>query len=74
MLCPRCEFEEITRIYQRSQEPSWDIQQCQQCFYMWRSTEPARNSDPKHYPTEFKMTLEEVLSSPEVPAIPRLRQ
>jgi len=46
--------------------------QCQQCQYCWRTTEPARRTDRDAYPDEFKMTIDDIVNAPEVPAIPPL--
>jgi vanillate/4-hydroxybenzoate decarboxylase subunit D len=47
---------------------------CDTCFYTWRSTEPAENTSPDHYPEVFRLNPEDLMKLPEVPAIPPLRQ
>jgi vanillate/4-hydroxybenzoate decarboxylase subunit D len=50
----------------------WDVLQCQQCLYCWRTSEPDRRTKPEAYPQQFKMTLEDIKNAAEVPTIPPL--
>ena len=52
----------------------WTMFGCDTCFYTWRSTEPAENTDPDKYPEVFRLNPEDLEKLPEVPAIPPLRQ
>jgi len=52
----------------------WTVFGCDTCFYTWRSTEPAENTSPDHYPEVFRLKPEDIVKLPEVPAIPPLRQ
>jgi hypothetical protein len=47
---------------------------CDTCFYTWRSTEPAENTDPDKYPLVFRLNPEDLAKLPEVPSIPPRRQ
>jgi hypothetical protein len=49
-----------------------EVLQCQQCLYCCRTSEPARRTDLAAYPDEFKMTVDDIVNAPEVPAIPPL--
>ena len=53
---------------------SLDRSGCDTCFYTWRSTEPAENTDPDKYPEVFRLKPEDLVKLPEIPAIPPLRQ
>ena len=53
-VCPRCRSN-ATAV--RAQSPAagvWIIFGCDTCFYTWRSTEPAANTDPDQYPQVFR--------------------
>jgi hypothetical protein len=41
-------------------------------YICWRTSEPARRTDRDAYPAEFKMTVDDIVNAPEVPAIPPL--
>jgi vanillate/4-hydroxybenzoate decarboxylase subunit D len=73
-ICPRCRSN-ATAV--RAQSPAagvWSIFGCNTCFYTWRSTEPAANTDPDQYPQVFRLNPAEFAKLPEVPAIAPLRQ
>ena len=73
-ICPRCRSN-ATAV--RAQSPAagvWIIFGCDTCFYTWRSTEPAANTDPDQYPHVFRLNPAEFAKLPEVPAIAPLRQ
>jgi hypothetical protein len=52
----------------------WTVFGCDTCFYTWRSTEPAENTDPDKYPPIFRLNPEDLAKLPEVPSIPPRRQ
>jgi rubredoxin len=72
VICPRCAFDTIEQLYTSPVRGVWEVLQCQQCQYCWRTTEPARRTDRDAYPDEFKMTIDDIVNAPEVPAIPPL--
>jgi vanillate/4-hydroxybenzoate decarboxylase subunit D len=72
MICPRCGHEIIHKLYTSPVPGKWDVLQCQQCLYCWRTSEPARRTQRDRYPEEFKMTEEDMRNAPQVPAIPPL--
>ena len=72
-ICPRCAHETIDQLYTSPVAGAWDVLQCAQCLYTWRSSEPPRRTQRDAYPDEFKMTIEDIANAPEVPAIPPLR-
>src|SRR6476659_413830 len=72
VICPRCAFETIEQLYTSPVPGVWEVLQCQQCLYCWRTSEPARRTDRDAYPDEFKMTVGDIVNAPEVPAIPPL--
>ncbi|MBY8858190.1 hypothetical protein K7711_17040 [Nocardia sp. CA2R105] len=71
--CPRCGFRSLELLYVSPVADAWEVYQCQQCLYCWRTSEPARRTQRSAYPESFKMTLEDIRSAPEVPTIPPLR-
>jgi C4-type Zn-finger protein len=67
--CPRCH---ATTAAVRATSPIagvWTIFGCNTCFYTWRSTEPAENTDPAKYPQVFRLNPADLASLPVVPAI-----
>jgi len=73
-ICPRCAFNTVEQQYTSPVPGVWDVLQCQQCLYMWRTTEPARRTQREAYPEQFRMTAEDITNAPEVPTIPPLRK
>ena len=72
VICPRCAFETIEQLYTSPVSGVWEVLQCQQCLYCWRTSEPARRTHRDAYPDEFKRTVGDIVNAPEVPAIPPL--
>ncbi|MCI2422116.1 hypothetical protein MOQ72_32265 [Saccharopolyspora sp. K220] len=70
--CPRCAHDVIDLLYTSPVAGSWEVLQCQRCLYGWRTSEPARRTEPGAYPDSFKMSPEAILSAPEIPSIPAL--
>ena len=73
-MCPRCRSS-TTKT--RSTSPVagvWTVFGCDACFYTWRSTEPAENTDPDKYPEVFRLNPGDFAKLPEVPTSPPLRQ
>jgi hypothetical protein len=73
MICPRCDHETISLLFSSPVPGVWDVLQCQQCLYCWRTSEPARRTSRDAYPASFRLTLNDIESAPEVPSIPSLR-
>ena len=73
-VCPRCRSNAIAVRAQSPAAGVWTIFGCDTCFYTWRSTEPAANTDPDQYPQVFRLNPAELTKFPEVPAIAPLRQ
>lgn len=72
-ICPRCAHDTIDRITTSPVPGVWDVLQCRQCLYMWRTSEPARRTRRDAYPDGFRMTAEDIAAAPEVPTVPPLR-
>ncbi|MCX5395554.1 non-oxidative hydroxyarylic acid decarboxylases subunit D [Streptomyces sp. NBC_00102] len=73
VICPRCAFETIGTLATSPVPGVWDLLQCGQCLYTWRTTEPARRTRRDAYPEQFKLTLADIENAIEVPAVPPLR-
>jgi hypothetical protein len=52
----------------------WTVFGCDTRFCAWRSTEPAENTNPENYPEVFRLKPEDLVTFPQVPAVPPLRQ
>jgi hypothetical protein len=72
--CPRCAYETIEELFASPVTGAWTVLQCQQCLYCWRTSEPDRRISRDSYPEEFRMTVADIASAPEVPSIPPLRR
>ncbi|GAA2902022.1 non-oxidative hydroxyarylic acid decarboxylases subunit D [Streptomyces mexicanus] len=73
LVCPRCAHETVDQLYTSPVPGAWDVLQCRQCLYCWRTTEPDRRTRRDAYPDSFKMTAEDIANAPEVPTVPPLR-
>ncbi|MEU7436038.1 non-oxidative hydroxyarylic acid decarboxylases subunit D [Streptomyces sioyaensis] len=71
--CPRCAHPTIERLFSSPVPGVWEVLQCGQCLYCWRTSEPARRSRRDAYPDSFKLTPDDIHHAPEVPAVPPLR-
>ncbi|MDF3289878.1 non-oxidative hydroxyarylic acid decarboxylases subunit D [Streptomyces silvisoli] len=72
-VCPRCAHETIDKVHTSPVPGAWDVLQCAQCLYTWRTSEPPRRTQRDIYPDSFKMTVEDIANAPGVPTIPALR-
>ena len=71
--CARCGHETLDKLADSPVPGVWEVYQCRQCLYTWRSTEPGRRTRRELYPEEFRMTAEDIANAIEVPAVPALR-
>ncbi len=71
--CPRCGFHIIETLYTAPICSTWDILQCTQCLYAWRTTEPLHRTHRHAYRDSFTMTIDGIRDASEVPAVPPLR-
>jgi 4-hydroxybenzoate decarboxylase len=71
--CPRCAHGTIEKLFTSPVTGAWDVLRCQQCLYMWRTSEPARRTWRDAYPEAFRMTVEDIRNATEMPIIPPLR-
>ena len=70
--CPRCAHDGIDTLYTAQVPGVWDVLHCNQCQYVWRTTEPPRRSDRSSYPDTFTMTIADIANAREVPTIAAL--
>jgi len=73
LTCPRCRATGIQTLADSPVQGVWTVYGCKTCFYTWRSTEPAENTDPEKYPEAFRLKPEDLQTYPVVPLIPPLR-
>jgi len=66
MICPRCGFEGISTIATSPIEGAWEVYECDQCFFSWRSTEDVNVHDV------FKLTKEQIDNLQVIPPVPPL--
>ncbi|MDN3352195.1 non-oxidative hydroxyarylic acid decarboxylases subunit D [Actinomadura sp. DC4] len=72
-ICPRCAYRIVEEIFSSPIPDVWDVLQCRQCHYMWRTSEPARRTRRDAYPEAFRMTLDDIDGASEMPPVPPLR-
>jgi hypothetical protein len=72
-ICPRCAYQTVEQVFTSPVPGVWDVLQCGQCLYTWRTSEPARRTRRDAYPEQFRMTVEDIHNAPEVPTVPPLR-
>jgi vanillate/4-hydroxybenzoate decarboxylase subunit D len=68
-VCPRCLSNAVDTHAHSALAGVWTVFGCKTCYYTWRSTEPAENTDPAKYPPVFKLTPEDLANLPSVPAV-----
>lgn len=68
MKCPRCGSENIKTIAKSPVEGCWEVYECDECYYSWRSTE-----DP-HVDDVFKLTPEKIANLQVIPPVPPLEK
>jgi len=68
-VCPRCEAIEAQHVATAPNAGVWQIYICQQCFFTWRTTEPASVTEPEHYPTVFRVRQAEIHTAGVLPPI-----
>ena len=73
LICPRCRSVACQTLAESPVQGVWTVYGCIVCFYTWRSTEPAENTDPEKYPVAFRLKPEELKNCPVVPTIPPMR-
>ena len=72
-ICPRCAYRTVEKVFSSPVPDVWDVLQCRQCLYMWRTSEPTRRTRRDAHPEAFRMTVEDIRSASEVPPVPPLR-
>lgn len=71
--CPRCEYTTVETVFTSPVPGVWDVLQCRQCLYMWRTSEPARRTRRDAYPEAFRVTKEDITNAAEMPTVPPRR-
>ena len=66
MKCPRCDFAGVSVIAKSPIEGVWEVYECDQCYFSWRSTEDIDVHDV------FKLTKEKIDGLQIIPPIPPL--
>ncbi|MFI2259964.1 non-oxidative hydroxyarylic acid decarboxylases subunit D [Streptomyces tubercidicus] len=73
VICPRCAYEAVERVFASPVPGVWEVLRCGQCLYMWRTSEPTRRTRREEYPEEFRLTPADIGNTAEVPSVPPLR-
>ena len=74
LACPRCRSATVRVLSEAPVAGAWAVYGCKTCFYAWRSTEAAENTQPDSYPAAFRLRPEDLAKFPIVPTIPPLRK
>jgi hypothetical protein len=72
VLCPRCDKEEAVKVFEAPKDRSWEIFRCQNCNFVWRSTEKEEITNGNRYHPNFKLTEDAIRNMEIKPAIPPL--
>jgi vanillate/4-hydroxybenzoate decarboxylase subunit D len=68
-VCPRCESSATKVRFESPVAGVWTLYGCDDCLFIWRSTELETITNPKLYPARFKVKLEHLKDIPVMPAI-----
>jgi hypothetical protein len=74
VFCPRCDKEEGIKIFEAPTDKSWELYRCQNCNFVWRSTEKEAIKDRHLYSPYFKLSEDQINKLPVKPVIPPLRK
>lgn len=72
MNCPRCAAAGIEHLATSPVPGVWDVLQCRNCRYTWRTTEPSGRTSRGAYPEAFRMTQDDIDGALPFPAVPPL--
>ena len=70
--CPRCGSEKTGILTRSPVEGVWEVYHCEECYFAWRSTEPAFITDPAKYNPQFKLNRAELDQANIMPNVPPL--
>jgi hypothetical protein len=70
MNCPRCNSSDTELMTRSAVAVAWEIHLCGQCFYGWRTSEPAAMLQYEHYDARFRLAPEQISQFAEMPTVP----
>lgn len=73
MFCPRCDKEDVVKIFEAPKDRSWELFRCRICNFVWRSTEREDIKNGKLYDKRFKLDEEKIREMVDKPPIPPLK-
>ncbi len=73
MYCPRCDKEDVIKIFEAPKDKSWELYRCRFCNFVWRNTEKDFITKKELYDPRFKLSEERIREMVDKPAIPPLK-
>jgi Zn ribbon nucleic-acid-binding protein len=74
VFCPRCDKEDVVKIFEAPKDRSWELYRCLYCNFVWRNTEKDYIKKRELYDPRFKLSEEKIHQMVDKPAIPPLRE
>ncbi|MFH1488796.1 MAG: non-oxidative hydroxyarylic acid decarboxylases subunit D [Pseudomonadota bacterium] len=74
MICPRCDHDQASKIFEAPEDASWEVYRCPRCYFVWRSTEGEEVTNPELYDPRFKLNEEKIRAMDPKPPIPPLKR
>lgn len=74
MFCPRCDGEDVIKIFEAPKDGSWKLYRCRFCNFVWRDTEKDYITKGNLYDPRFKLNEERIRQMVDKPAIPPLKK
>ena len=74
MFCPRCDNEEVTKIFEAPKDRCWEIYRCKNCNFVWRNTEKEDIRNRELYDKRFKLSEDQIKKMLDKPPIPPLKK
>lgn len=74
MDCPRCDGARAVKFFEAPKNGVWELYQCPDCSFVWRSTEEEAVRNKDLYNRDFKLNKNDMEKMIDKPAIPPLRR
>ena len=74
MICPRCDHDQASKIFEAPEDSSWEVYRCPRCYFVWRNTEGDEVTRPELYNPKFKLNEEKIAAMDPKPPIPPMKK
>ena len=72
MICPRCDDDRASKIFEAPEDAVWEVYRCPRCYFTWRNTEEEEVTNPDLYDPKFKLNEKRIAAMDPKPPIPPL--